>query len=139
MHDCLPPGGSEHRLLERVSEHCGQAHHYEHDGYDDAHFWAIAENGRVIRSYGTYCEPAWTGEPLPWEEPQTDDPLREPGKYEPNASCESNANEVAAQLTVDPERIGEDTPMNGHGWLAVTVQGAVAGRSQGHCRSDGCV
>ncbi|MEU9116093.1 hypothetical protein AB0D04_31090 [Streptomyces sp. NPDC048483] len=131
VQDCLPPGGGDLRLLKRVSEHCGQAHYYEHDGYDDAHFWAIAEDGRVIRSHGTYLEPAWTGEPLPWEEPQTNDPLWEPGMYEPNASCAWNANEVAHQVTVDPERIDEDTPMNGHGWLAVTVPGAGHGMFPG--------
>ncbi|MFG2621878.1 hypothetical protein ACGFXC_30095 [Streptomyces sp. NPDC048507] len=84
-------------LLERLGEHCQEAHCYEHDGYDDAHGWAIAEGGRVIRSYGTYREPQGTGEPLPWEEPQTEDPLWEPGVYAPNASCECNANGVAVR------------------------------------------
>ncbi|MFG3257141.1 hypothetical protein [Streptomyces sp. NPDC048172] len=110
-------------LLERLSEHCREAHYYEHDGYDDAHSWAIAERGRLIRSHGTYREPQWTGEPLPWEEPQTEDPLWEPGMYEHNASCEWNANGVAQRVTVDPEEIDEETPMTGHGWLAVTEPG----------------
>ncbi|TVL91098.1 hypothetical protein [Streptomyces sp. SAJ15] len=120
-----PPvwGCTDNGLLARVSEHCGQAHYYARDSYDDAHAWAIAEEGRVIRSHSTYDEPRWTHEPLPWEEPQTADPLWEPGMYEPNASCEWNANEVADRVTVDPERITEDTPMAGHGWLAVTVPG----------------
>ncbi|MFF4951264.1 hypothetical protein ACWC2K_37135 [Streptomyces chattanoogensis] len=124
--DCVANG-----LLARVSEHCGQAHYYSRDSYDDAHAWAIAEGGRVIRSHGTYLEPQWTGEPLPWEEPQTNDPLWEPGMYEPNASCEWNANDVADRLTVDPEQIDEDTPMTGHGWLAVTLPGVGHGAFPG--------
>ncbi|GAA0289465.1 hypothetical protein GCM10010302_29800 [Streptomyces polychromogenes] len=114
---------AEEEVLARVSAHCGQAHYYFRDGYDDAHAWAIAEGGRVLRSFQTYREPAWTGEPMPWETPWTEDEDAEPGLYEPNASLESNANEVADALTVDPERIDEDTPMSGHGWLAFTAPG----------------
>lgn len=121
-------GGPVHRcaeeeVLARVSEHCGQAHFYVRDAYDDEHGWAIAEQGRVVRSYQTYREPAWTGEPMSWETPQTEDEHGEPGMYEPNASCETSANDVAETLTVDPEQIDEDTPMTGHGWLAVTAPG----------------
>ncbi|MEU8432817.1 hypothetical protein AB0F18_07845 [Streptomyces sp. NPDC029216] len=110
-------------LSARISARCGQAHFYFRDAYDDEHGWLIAEQGRVIRSYQTYREPAWTGEPLPWEVPQTEDEHWEPGLYEPNASCETNANEVAEAVTVDPEQIDESTPMSGHGWLAVTAPG----------------
>ncbi|MFH7597410.1 hypothetical protein WDV06_20250 [Streptomyces racemochromogenes] len=109
--------------LARISAHCGQAHFYFRDAYDDEHGWAIAERGRVVRSFHTYREPAWTGDPMPWEAPQTEDEHGGPGPYEPNASCETNANEVARALTVDPEQIDEDTPMTGHGWLAVTAPG----------------
>ncbi|MFB6614990.1 hypothetical protein ACFCV9_12365 [Streptomyces sp. NPDC056367] len=110
-------------IATRVSAHCGEAHFYFRDAYDDDHSWAIAEQGRLVRSYQTYREPAWTGEPMPWETPQTDDDHWEPGLYEPNASCETNANGVAEKLTVDPEEIDENTPMTGHGWLAVTAPG----------------
>ncbi|MEU3778362.1 hypothetical protein AB0F11_35195 [Streptomyces sp. NPDC032472] len=114
----------EEEVLARVSAHCGQAHFYFRNAYDDDdHIWAIAEQGRVIRSYRTYREPAWTGEPMPWETPQTEDEYWEPGLYEPNASCETNANDVAETLTVDPEKIDENTPMSGHGWLTVTAPG----------------
>lgn len=114
---------AQEEALARVGARCGQAHYYFRDGYDDAHGWAIAEGGRVVRSFRTYGEPAWTGEPMPWETPQTEDEYWEAGLYEPNASLESNANEVADALTVDPERIDEDTPMSGHGWLAFTEPG----------------
>ncbi|TYC66615.1 hypothetical protein EH183_42280 [Streptomyces sp. CB01881] len=111
--------------LERLAEACGRAHYHFRDGYEDSHHWALAERGRgVVRSFRTYREPAWTGEPLPWEEPQTEDPLWEPGMYEPNASLEWDAHAVAGRLTVDPEEIDEDTPMTGHGWFAVTAPGA---------------
>ncbi|MCU7826603.1 HEAT repeat domain-containing protein [Kitasatospora sp. DSM 101779] len=114
--------------LERLAEACGQAHYCYRDGYEDCHHWAIAERGRgVVRSFQTYREPAWTGDPLPWEEPQTEDPLWEPGMYEPNASLESDAQAVAGRLTVDPEEIDEDTPMAGHGWFAVTAPGVGRG------------
>ncbi|MGO4458154.1 hypothetical protein AB4039_12730 [Streptomyces sp. M-16] len=116
-------GCAEEEVLAWVSAHCGQAHFYFRDAYDDQHGWAIAEQGRVIRSYQTYREPAWTGDPLPWETPQTEDEYWEPGLYEPNASCEANANAVAETVTVDPEEIDENTPMSGHGWLAVTAPG----------------
>ncbi|MFD8020958.1 hypothetical protein ACFV6G_11090 [Streptomyces lavendulae] len=122
---------AEEEVLARVSAHCGQAHFYFRDAYDDDHAWAVAEQGRVIRSYRTYREPAWTGDPLPWETPQTDDELWEPGMYEPNASCEWNANEVAETVTVDPEGIEESTPMRGHGWLAVTAPGVGNGPFRG--------
>ncbi|MFE2330063.1 hypothetical protein ACFXD5_40205 [Streptomyces sp. NPDC059385] len=107
----------------RVSEYCGEAHFYFRDAYDDDHGWAIARQGRVIRSFQTYREPAWTGEPMPWETPQTDDEHWEPGMYEPNGSCETSANCAADKLSIDPEEIDEDTPMSGHGWLAVTAPG----------------
>ncbi|GAA1073426.1 hypothetical protein [Kitasatospora arboriphila] len=110
--------------LERLAEACGQAHYYFRDCYEDCHHWAIAERGRgVVRSFQTYREPAWTGEPLPWEEPQTEDPLWEPGTFEPNASLESDSRAVAERVTVDPEEIDGDTPMTGHGWFALTAPG----------------
>lgn len=114
---------ADHEVLARLSAHCGQAHFYFRDCYDDCHSWAIAENGRVIRSYQTYGEPEWTGEPLPWETPQTEDEGWEPGLYEPNASLDSDAGAVAHMVTVDPDAIDLDTPMRGHGWLAVTAPG----------------
>ncbi|MFD7558120.1 hypothetical protein ACFV9E_26700 [Streptomyces sp. NPDC059835] len=107
----------------RVSAYCGEAHFYFRDAYDDEHCWAIAQQGRVIRSYQTYREPAWTGEPMAWETPQTEDEHWEPGLYEPNASCETSSNCAAEKLSIDPEEIDEDTPMSGHGWLAVTAPG----------------
>ncbi|MEV8098177.1 HEAT repeat domain-containing protein [Kitasatospora sp. NPDC085879] len=111
-------------VLELLAERCGQACYFGRDGYDDEHLWAVAERGRgIVRSYATYREPAWTGEPLPWEEPQTADPQWEPGLYEPNASLESDSQAVAARLCVDPEDIGDDTPMTGHGWFALTAPG----------------
>ncbi|GAB7188485.1 hypothetical protein ATKI12_8316 [Kitasatospora sp. Ki12] len=110
--------------LEQLAERCGRALYFGRDGYEDEHTWAIAERGRgIVRSYSTYREPAWTGEPLPWEEPQTADPRWEPGLYEPNASLELDAQAVAATLAVDPDDIDADTPMTGHGWFALTAPG----------------
>ncbi|GAA4835635.1 hypothetical protein [Kitasatospora terrestris] len=123
-----PDNGS----LERVADACGQAHYHYRDEYEDCHHWAVAERGRgVVRSYQTYREPAFTGEPLAWEEPQTDDPLWEPGRYEPNASLECDAHAVAGRLSVDPEEIDEDTPMTGHGWFALTAPGVGHGAFAG--------
>ncbi|MFC8719664.1 HEAT repeat domain-containing protein [Kitasatospora sp. NPDC057198] len=112
-------------LVVRVAEACGRAHfHYKGD-FGEAHHWVIAERGRgVVRSYAAEGDPEWTGEPLPWERPQTEDPYWDPDEGEtPGASMETDSAEAAARSSIDPDRIDEDTPRSGHGWLLVTEPG----------------
>ncbi|MGW4804272.1 HEAT repeat domain-containing protein [Kitasatospora sp. NPDC004272] len=117
-------------LVARVAEACGRAHFHCRDDYEDSHHWVIAERGRgVVRSYAAEGDPQWTGDPLPWERPQTEDPYWDPDDEEtPGASMETDSAEAAARSSIDPDRTGADTPRSGHGWLLVTEPGFGHGR-----------
>ncbi|MFD0277920.1 hypothetical protein ACFVHB_28985 [Kitasatospora sp. NPDC127111] len=118
-----------HEVIERLSAACGRAQVYFQDPLADAMIWAAAEHGAVVRGYWRSGEPEWTGEPLPWEERLTIDDFEDEEEFadtyrEPNASEEQGIGTAAARLSVHPAMITAETPVRGHGWLALTAPGA---------------
>ncbi|MET8701588.1 hypothetical protein ABZW10_22370 [Kitasatospora sp. NPDC004723] len=124
-----------HEVVERLSAACGRAQVFFQDPFADSVIWAAAEHGSLVRGYWRYGEPEWTGEPLPWEplplpdgpdgesDEEESDAFDEDG-VEPNASLVESIGRAAAGLSVNPAAITADTPVRGHGWLALTVPGA---------------
>ncbi|MFD7529777.1 hypothetical protein ACFV8E_19615 [Streptomyces sp. NPDC059849] len=108
--------------VERVSLHCGQAQFYFLDDAGGSDVWIVAENGRVIRQYAAESSPEWEGDPLPWETLAVDDPEFDPEFDEapPNAGT-AGARSACGYLSVDPDEVGPDTVVRGHGWLALTA------------------
>ncbi|MEU6232904.1 hypothetical protein [Kitasatospora sp. NPDC047058] len=118
-----------HDVIERLSAACGRAQVYFQDPLADAMIWAAAEDGTVVRGYWRNSEPEWTGEPLPWEERLTVEDFEDEEEFEdaypePNASEEQSFGTAAARLSLHPAMITAETPVRGHGWLALTVAGA---------------
>jgi hypothetical protein len=108
--------------VERVSVHCGQAQFFFLDDAGGSDIWIVAENGRVIRQYAAESDPEWEGDPLPWETLAVDDEDFDP-EYDdvpPNAGT-TGARSACAYLSVDPDEVGPDTEVRGHGWLTVTA------------------
>ncbi|UNO38448.1 HEAT repeat domain-containing protein [Streptomyces sp. MST-110588] len=124
-----------HDIIERLSAVCGEAQVYFQDDHSDSMLWAVAKDGVLERGYWRYSDPEWIGEPLDWEKQVKDDDddssLDEEGEDErdddldsvTNASGVINAGIAACHLSIDPESVGYDTSMSGHGWLAVTAEG----------------
>ncbi|GLW73989.1 hypothetical protein Kpho02_62870 [Kitasatospora phosalacinea] len=116
-------------VVETLSAACGRAQLFYEDPHADAMIWIVAEGGSVVRSYWRASEPEWEGEPLPWEEVLTVDDFEDEEEYEdaypePNASEAQSIHLAARHLSVAPGEIGPDTPVRGHGWLALTRAGA---------------
>ncbi|MFJ2090979.1 HEAT repeat domain-containing protein [Streptomyces sp. NPDC087901] len=122
-------------LLRRISAACGQAQYFFQDDHSDSMVWALAVDGEVRRSYWRYGEPEWRGVPLDWEQPLGADPDFDPDDdHEPNATQASSVDSAARELSLDPTGVGEQTPMRGHGWLAVTEEGVGHGPFTGALR-----
>ncbi|MER7704527.1 hypothetical protein ABTX81_16755 [Kitasatospora sp. NPDC097605] len=113
-----------HEVVERLSAVCGRAQVFFQDPFADSVIWAAAEHGTLVRGYWRYGEPEWTGEPLPWEPLPTAEDLDEDDEVEPHASLVESIGAAAAGLSVNPAAITADTPVRGHGWLALTAPGA---------------
>ncbi|KQV14843.1 hypothetical protein ASE03_30125 [Kitasatospora sp. Root187] len=119
-----------HQVIERLSKVCGRAQVFYQDPFADSVIWAAAEDGEVVRGYWRDDEPEWTGTPLPWEVVLTaadfgdDEDEYEAYCEDPGRSQTTGINTAAANLSVDPAAITTDTPVRGHGWLALTAAGA---------------
>ncbi|MCX4851224.1 hypothetical protein [Streptomyces sp. NBC_00893] len=118
--------------VERVSVHCGQAQLYFLDDAGGSDVWIVAENGRVIRQYAAESDPEWEGDPLPWETLAVDDPDFDPEYDEvPSNAGTAGARSACGYLSVDPDEVGPDTEVRGHGWLALTAPGVGHGAFPG--------
>ncbi|MFD8304733.1 hypothetical protein ACFV29_20655 [Streptomyces sp. NPDC059690] len=104
-------------LARELSEHCGEAHFYVLDPYNASENWYVARNGHMVRSYGTYADPQFEGEPLPFEAVQRE--IADDDEAEAFAEGVPDAFTAADNLSVHPgPQLAEDT--HGHGWLATT-------------------
>ncbi|MGW0551200.1 HEAT repeat domain-containing protein [Streptomyces altiplanensis] len=108
---------------DKLSEQCGEAHFYVIDPYNDSENWYVARNGQGVRSYGTYDDPQFDGEALPFEldyiesAQEEDNPF--PDEAEEYTEGVPEVRVAAANLSVEPGPIrAADT--RGHGWLATT-------------------
>ncbi|MFI8252253.1 hypothetical protein [Streptomyces filamentosus] len=118
--------------VERVSAHCGRAQFFFLDDAGGSDVWMVAEEGRVIRQYACESDPEWEGDPLPWESLAADDPDLDPEYDEvPPHAGTAGAREACAHLSVDPDAVGPDTVVRGHGWLALTAPGVDHGAFPG--------
>lgn len=110
--------------VERLSALCGEAQMFFEDDAGGSNVWVVAEQGRIRRRYTCDDDPEWVGEPLPWEELRVDDEHCDPERdeVEPNEGT-ADAMTACAHLSVDPTRIGADTRIRGHGWLALSAPG----------------
>ncbi|MDI3406170.1 hypothetical protein [Streptomyces cavernicola] len=111
--------------VERLSRACGRAQLFFLDDAGGADLWFVAEDGLVIRRYAAESVPEWEGTPLPWEtlavdDPDFDDEFDELDDVEPDAGT-AGARAACGHLSVDPDLVGADTVVRGHGWLAVTA------------------
>ncbi|CAL9546751.1 hypothetical protein SUDANB58_04363 [Streptomyces sp. enrichment culture] len=105
------------RLARVLSGRCSEAHFYVLDPYNSAENWYVARDGHVVRSYGTYDDPRFEGEPLPFEvwymEEADEDEAEEYAEGVPDTFT------AADNLSVHPgPMLAEHT--HGHGWLATT-------------------
>ncbi|MET9378200.1 hypothetical protein ABZX98_29400 [Streptomyces sp. NPDC002992] len=116
--------------VERLSVHCGHAQFFFLDDAGGSDVWIVAENGRVIRQYAAEGEPEWEGDPLPWETLEADGSYSDPDDSPSNAGT-MGARSACAYLSVDPDAVGPDTEVRGHGWLAVTAPGVGHGAFPG--------
>ena len=121
--------------VERLSAHCGQAQFFFLDDAGGSDVWLVAENGRVIRQYVAEGDPEWEGDPLPWETIAVDDPDFDPEHDEsPSNAGTMGARSACGYLSVDPDAVGPDTVVRGHGWLALTEPGVGHGAFPGTLR-----
>ncbi|AZQ32354.1 hypothetical protein EJ357_01890 [Streptomyces cyaneochromogenes] len=117
--------------VERVSVHCGQAQLFFLDDAGGSDVWMVAENGRMIRRYAAEGYPEWEGDPLPWEILAADDPDYDEA---PSNAGTMGARSACGYLSVDPDAVGPDTEVRGHGWLALTEPGVGHGAFPGTLR-----
>lgn len=116
-------------LARKLSEHCIEAHFYVIDPYNDSEVWYVAQNGHLVRSYGTYDDPQFEGEPLPFEASYREDAVDEE-EAEEYAEGVPYASTAADHLSVEPgPMLAEST--RGHGWLATTHPGVPNARFKG--------
>ncbi|MGW1197395.1 hypothetical protein ACWD4B_16395 [Streptomyces sp. NPDC002536] len=121
--------------VERVSAHCGQAQFFFLDDAGGSDVWMVAANGRVIRQYAAEGDPEWQGDPLPWETLAVDDPDFDPEYDEaPSNAGTTGARSACGYLSVDPDDVGPDTEVRGHGWLTLTAPGVGHGAFPGTLR-----
>ncbi|MFH0522152.1 hypothetical protein ACHBTE_33945 [Streptomyces sp. M41] len=104
-------------LADRLSERCGEAHLYVLDPYNRAENWYVSRDGRSVRSFGTYDEPQFQGEPLPFEVEHRED--ADEDEAEEYAEGVPYAMTAADYLSVEPGRMPA-SGTHGHGWLATT-------------------
>lgn len=105
-------------LARKLSEQCAEAHFYVIDPYNDSEAWYVARNGNRVRSYGTYDDPQFAGEPLPFEVGYREDAVDE-DEAEEYAEGVPYASTAADHLSVEPgPMLAQST--HGHGWLATT-------------------
>ncbi|NML52637.1 hypothetical protein HHL19_17530 [Streptomyces sp. R302] len=118
--------------VERLSTHCGQAQFFFLDDAGGSDVWMVAENGTVIRRFVAEGDPEGEGAPLPWETLAVDAPDYDP-EYDdaPPHAGTLGARSACAHLSVDPNEIGPETRVRGHGWLAVTAPGVGHGAFPG--------
>ncbi|MER5734924.1 hypothetical protein ABT117_04490 [Streptomyces sp. NPDC002262] len=91
-----------------------------------------AENGRVIRRFAAESDPEREGDPRPWETLAVDDPDFDPEDDEaPAGAGTAGARSACAHLSVDPDGVGPDTEVRGHGRPALTASGAGHGALPG--------
>ncbi|WP_048585501.1 hypothetical protein [Streptomyces viridochromogenes] len=110
--------------VERLSVQCGEAQMFFEDEAGGSNVWVVAEQGRIRRLYACEDDPAWVGEPLPWEDLRVDDEDFDPeyDEAEPNEGT-ADAITASSHLSVDPTRISAATRIRGHGWLALSAPG----------------
>jgi hypothetical protein len=120
----------------RLSERYGRAQAYGFDAQTWESAWLIAEDGQVVRHF--IDDDTSVGSPLPVE--------RDFLSYEEwDAACEAadsideqpprcTALTVAEAMSINPERLGPDTPVRGHGVLTLTPHGARHGTPPGATR-----
>ncbi|GAA1522172.1 hypothetical protein GCM10009730_32590 [Streptomyces albidochromogenes] len=110
--------------VERLSTQCGEAQMFFEDEAGGSNVWVVAEQGRIRRRYTREDDPEWVGEPLPWEDLRADEEDFDPeyDEAEPNEGT-AGAATACFHLSVDPTRIGADTQIRGHGWLAPSAPG----------------
>ncbi|MFE5817378.1 hypothetical protein ACFQ6S_28770 [Streptomyces sp. NPDC056479] len=103
---------------DKLSKHCGEAHLYLLDPYHSAENWYVARNGRRVRGYGTYSDPEFLGQPLPFEIEYRENAVDEE-EAEQYAEGVPDALTAAFNLSVEPGPMHADGT-HGHGWLATT-------------------
>ncbi|MFM9373743.1 hypothetical protein [Streptomyces sp. Da 82-17] len=105
-------------LADRLSRECGEAHFYSADPYNQAECWYVSRAGRLVRSYGTYADPQFAGEPLHFEVAYRNNAAtpREAAEYADGCPYASTA---ARNLSVQCDFV-PDIRTQGHGWLANT-------------------
>ncbi|MEU4655664.1 hypothetical protein AB0G32_17255 [Streptomyces sp. NPDC023723] len=104
-------------LADRLSERCGEAHLYIVDPYNSAENWYVSRAGHRVRGFGSYDEPRFQGEPLPFEAEYLEDADEdESAEY---AEGVPYARTAADLLSVEPGQM-PTSATQGHGWLATT-------------------
>ncbi|MET9970023.1 hypothetical protein ABZZ80_29885 [Streptomyces sp. NPDC006356] len=104
-------------LADKLSERCGEAHLYILDPYNRAENWYVSRDGHGVRSFGSYDEPQFQGEPLPFEVEYRED--ADEDEAEEYAEGVPYAVTAADYLSVEPGRMPA-SGTHGHGWLATT-------------------
>lgn len=113
-----------------LSRRFGTVHWYGMSGGDGWTSWSIAEKGEIVRYYDSEQPEEQLGS-LPAEEGLHLPDLEEFGDDDFPEDIElADATTIAAQLSVDPEALGPQTRVQGHGVLALTA----CGRAHGHPR-----
>ncbi|MFC7308669.1 hypothetical protein ACFQVC_31190 [Streptomyces monticola] len=105
-------------LADTLSRHCGEAHFYSVDPYNEAENWYVSRDGHLVRSFSTYADPQFVGDPLPFEvkyRDESEDP-REAAEFAEGCPYTSTA---AGNLSLQPGYIPA-ARAQGHGWLATT-------------------
>lgn len=124
----------EIEATQELSAQFGRAQAYFHDEQTLEGSWVICDGGEVVRAYNYDKPRKAVGERLPVEQGKvlSVDELSDkefdalPDDYE---SCD--ALQVAAAMSISPEDFGPDTPMIGHGVLALTKKGRKHGVPKG--------
>lgn len=104
-------------LADKLSERCGEAHLYILDPYNSAENWYVSREGHGVRSFGSYDQPRFQGEPLPFEVEYRED--ADEDEAEAYAEGVPYALTAADILSVEPGRMPASST-HGHGWLATT-------------------
>lgn len=104
-------------LAATLSKRCGEAHFYVLDPYNSPQNWYVARDGHTVRSFSSYAQPQFEGEPLPFETWYMEN--ADEDESETYAEGVPDASTAADNLSVEPgPKLAEDT--HGHGWLATT-------------------
>jgi len=102
----------------RLSERFGEAQWYGASCGGGWTSWCIARDGEIVRYYDAFDTADAIGDPLPVELPAVEE-----------GNCDST--DVAAALSVNPEKLGPQTPVQGRAVLALTSRGRERGMPTG--------